>query len=34
MGEKNHHVYAADFATDTDGTGIVHIAPEFGDVDF
>lgn len=29
-----HHVYAADFATDTDGTGIVHIAPEFGDVDF
>lgn len=34
MGEKNHHVYTADFATDTDGTGIVHIAPEFGDVDF
>ncbi|MDD2693842.1 MAG: class I tRNA ligase family protein [Candidatus Gracilibacteria bacterium] len=29
-----HKVYAADFATDTDGTGIVHIAPEFGDVDF
>ncbi len=27
-------VYSADFATDTDGTGIVHIAPEFGDVDF
>lgn len=34
MGEKNHHIYSADFATDTDGTGIVHIAPEFGDVDF
>lgn len=33
-GDKNHKVYAADFATDTDGTGIVHIAPEFGDVDF
>ena len=33
-GDKSHKVYAADFATDTDGTGIVHIAPEFGDVDF
>lgn len=32
--EKNHRVYHADFATDTDGTGIVHVAPEFGDVDY
>lgn len=32
--EKNHRVYTADFATDTDGTGVVHCAPEFGDVDF
>lgn len=31
---KNHKVYHADFATDTDGTGIVHTAPEFGDVDY
>ncbi len=29
-----HEIYEADFATDTDGTGIVHCAPEFGDVDF
>ncbi|MEK7065892.1 MAG: class I tRNA ligase family protein [Patescibacteria group bacterium] len=31
---KNHErgwtIYAADFVTDTDGTGIVHIAPAFG----
>lgn len=33
-GEKTHKIYSADFATDTDGTGIVHLAPEFGDVDF
>lgn len=33
-GKKDHAVYVADFATDSDGTGIVHIAPEFGDVDF
>ncbi len=31
---KNHRVLAADFVTDTDGTGIAHQAPEFGDVDF
>lgn len=30
----NHHIYTADFATDLDGTGIVHTAPEFGDVDY
>jgi isoleucyl-tRNA synthetase len=33
-GDKNHRVYHADFITDTDGTGIGHEAPEFGDVDF
>jgi isoleucyl-tRNA synthetase len=33
-GTKNHVVYHADFITDTDGTGIGHEAPEFGDVDF
>jgi isoleucyl-tRNA synthetase/bisphosphoglycerate-dependent phosphoglycerate mutase len=33
-GEKNHRIYHADFITDTDGTGIGHEAPEFGDVDF
>jgi isoleucyl-tRNA synthetase len=33
-GDKNHKIYHADFITDTDGTGIGHEAPEFGDVDF
>jgi len=32
--ERNFRVYHADFVTDTDGTGIAHEAPEFGDVDF
>jgi len=32
--EKNHKILDADFITDTDGTGIGHQAPEFGDVDF
>lgn len=32
--DKNFKVYHADFVTDTDGTGIAHEAPEFGDVDF
>lgn len=31
---KNHIILDADFVTDTDGTGIAHEAPEFGDVDF
>lgn len=31
--ENAWKVYAADFVTDTDGTGIVHIAPGFGDDD-
>lgn len=30
----NYKVHHADFITDTDGTGIGHQAPEFGDVDF
>jgi isoleucyl-tRNA synthetase len=29
-----HHVYAADYVTDSDGTGVVHTAPEFGEEDF
>jgi isoleucyl-tRNA synthetase len=33
-GDKNHKIYHADFITDTDGTGIGHEAPEFGEVDF
>jgi isoleucyl-tRNA synthetase len=32
--EKNHKVFNAEFVTDSDGTGIAHEAPEFGDVDF
>lgn len=32
--KKNHIVLDADFVTDSDGTGIAHEAPEFGDVDF
>jgi isoleucyl-tRNA synthetase len=33
-GNKNHKIDHADFITDTDGTGIGHEAPEFGEVDF
>lgn len=33
-GEQNHQIYAVDYVTDTDGTGIVHTAPEFGEDDF
>jgi isoleucyl-tRNA synthetase len=29
-----HQVYAADYVDDTDGTGIVHLAPIYGEVDF
>ena len=32
--EKNHRILHADFITDSDGTGIGHQAPEFGEVDF
>lgn len=31
--EQGWKVYAGDFVTDTDGTGVVHIAPAFGDDD-
>jgi len=32
--DKVYKVYAADFVTTEDGTGIVHIAPNFGEDDF
>jgi isoleucyl-tRNA synthetase len=32
--DKSHKVYAADFVTTEDGTGIVHIAPMYGADDF
>lgn len=32
--DKDHKIYHADFATDDSGTGCVHEAPEFGEVDF
>lgn len=32
--EKAHHVYAADFVTTTDGTGIVHITTPYGEDDY
>lgn len=32
--KKTHQVYAADFVTTEDGTGVVHIAPNFGEDDF
>lgn len=32
--EKSHKVYVADFVTTVDGTGIVHIAPMYGQDDF
>ena len=32
--EKDYKIYHADFVSDSDGTGIVHEAPEFGEVDF
>jgi len=32
--EKAHYVVAADFVTTEDGTGIVHIAPGYGEDDF
>lgn len=32
--EKDHKIYHADFVSDTDGTGLVHEAPEFWEVDF
>ncbi|GAA0352839.1 isoleucyl-tRNA synthetase [Bacillus horti] len=32
--EKGHRVVAADFVTESSGTGIVHLAPAFGDDDY
>ncbi len=32
--ETAHHIYAADFVSAEDGTGIVHIAPAYGEDDF
>ncbi len=32
--ENSWKIYAGDFVTDTDGTGIVHIAPAFGEDDY
>ncbi len=32
--KKTHRVYAADFVSDTEGTGIVHIAPAYGEDDY
>lgn len=32
--EKSHRVYAADFVTTTDGTGVVHTAVMYGEDDF
>ncbi len=34
VNEASHHVYSADFVTDGDGTGIVHIAPMYGVDDY
>lgn len=33
-GGKAHQVYAADYVSDADGTGIVHTAPAYGEDDF
>jgi isoleucyl-tRNA synthetase len=34
MSEKQYSIFAADFVSDADGTGAVHIAPSFGEEDF
>jgi isoleucyl-tRNA synthetase len=34
LGPKAHHIYADEFVTTEDGTGLVHIAPPFGEDDF
>ena len=33
-GENAHKVWAADYVSDEDGTGIVHLAPAYGEEDF
>lgn len=32
--ENAHKIYAADFVSDSDGTGVVHIAPAYGEDDY
>ncbi len=34
QGKKSHYVTCADYVTLTDGTGVVHIAPAFGEDDY
>ncbi|MCD6025204.1 MAG: ileS [Fibrobacteria bacterium] len=34
MSEKQYSIFTADFVSDADGTGAVHIAPSFGEEDF
>ena len=34
MGEKQYSILLAEFVSDSDGTGAVHIAPSFGEEDF
>lgn len=32
--ENDHHIYLSDAVTTTDGTGVLHVSPGFGEVDF
>ena len=32
--EKSHYIVTADFVTTTEGSGLVHIAPAFGQDDY
>lgn len=34
INEQSHRIYAGDFVTDEEGTGVVHIAPMYGPDDF
>jgi isoleucyl-tRNA synthetase len=34
LGQQAYHIYADEFVTTEDGTGLVHIAPPFGEDDF
>lgn len=34
ISEKDYHVYASDGVTNTEGTGVLHVAPGFGELDF
>ena len=33
-GEKAHHIWAADYVTTEEGTGVVHLAPAYGEEDY